>query len=219
LTAVGRANETARRVILRLQLRGHCRLAIEHPGRSEPLADLRELLAAVVGHEHDAARFVLEREQELHLRIGPVGGTPVDVNRILVGGPPVAGGEVAEGNRHAVNEREEQPLRLASGVDEEAAGVFGAALEGLLAEPLPGLAMVVRSEDAAIAEIDDELAGGVIDDDAAQSAEAGLLGSEQFGSERLPVGGVDKSGGGERNRNDNDEQTHERPQVGWCWRS
>src|SRR5262249_49033398 len=57
---------------------------VEAPAGAVALADLDERLPAVGGSQQQAARLVLQSQDELQARVGPAHGTPVDVGRLLI---------------------------------------------------------------------------------------------------------------------------------------
>src|SRR5262245_24203299 len=95
-----------------------------------------------------------EGEDKLPLRIGPVHRAPVDVDGLLVHRTPSCRGiSGTDGDWRTVDTRQDELFRLAGGVDLEAAGRFGAALQNVLvvlAVPRPCLALIGGAKHAAI---------------------------------------------------------------------
>ena len=154
--------------------------------------------------DQQVARFVLQGQNKLHVGIGPIDGAPIDVAGLVVHVLPGRALVGADADRRAVHQRRHQPLALAGRIEQEAAGPFGAALRLRGADSLERLALVGGAIEAAVADVDDDVAGCPIDQDAAEAAEAGLLGLDEIGDQRLPFGG----GSGR----DQEEQTEE---EGW----
>src|SRR5262249_27590355 len=155
--------------------------------RPVALADLAEGLAAVARDQQQPAGLVLERQHELPVRVAPVQRAPIDVGGFAAHELPGGARVRAEPHRLAVDQRQQEGLAGADRVERHAAGPFRAALEDLLTDALPGLALVGRAEDPAVAEVDVDVARLAVDGDAAQPAEARLLLAEQLRGRWLPL--------------------------------
>src|SRR5262249_52265602 len=94
-----------------------------------------------------------------------------------------------------------QHLALPDRVEHQTARPLGTPFEDLAAEPGPRLALVGGAVEAAVAEVDGDVAGLVVHDDAAQAAEAWLLGLDQLGRHGLPVRGPPAPGRPGRQKN------------------
>src|SRR5207244_3673429 len=133
-------------------------LVIEDNRRAEILADLAKRLAAVVGGEQQSAGFVLEREDETPVGIGPIHGDPIDVRGLFAEGRPRRARLVAYNYRGAVDQRDHKCPERSAWIRQDAARRFGAPLRGL-AERLPGLAAIGRAVHALVTEPDEHVAG------------------------------------------------------------
>src|SRR5215472_11929983 len=140
---------------------------------------------------------MLHGQNELHVGTGPVHGAPVDVTGLGIKESPGFGVVGTDANGRAVDQSRQHLRTLAGRVEQPAAGSLGAALGLRVADALPALALVGGAEHAAVAEVDPDVAGVVIDDYATEAAEAGLLTLEQVGGHRLPLGVGGQRWGGE----------------------
>jgi hypothetical protein len=125
----------------------------------------------------------------------------VDVTGPAIKKSPGFGVVRADANGRAVDQGRHHPLTLAGRVEQPAAGRLGAAFGLRVADALPALALVGGAEHAAVAEVDPDVASVVIDDDATEAAEAGLLTPKQVGDNRLPLRIGGQCWGGEDEEN------------------
>src|SRR5262245_57862747 len=122
---------------------------------------------------------MLQGQNELHVGTGPVHGAPVDVTGLGIKNLPGSGVVRTDANGPAVDQGRHHLRTPAGRVEQPAAGRLGAALGPRVAGALPALALVGGAEHAAVAEVDPDVAGVVIDDDSTEAAEPGLLTSEK----------------------------------------
>jgi hypothetical protein len=166
--------------------RDHGRVGVEHPGRPVALAEFVEGQPTVSRTEELAARFVLECEDELQVRVTPIDRAPVDVDAGLVERAPRSRIGRRRDDRAAVDGSHHEALGLPGRVEHEAAGSLSAALEGCT-KSFPGLALIDGAIDAAIADVDVDVPGRAVDRDAAETAVAWLFLAKQRFRLRFPV--------------------------------
>src|SRR5947208_3590376 len=102
------------------------------------------------------------------------------MGRLVVHDGPLRAAVCAGDDGGAVDEGGQERLALARRVELQTTGPFGAAFDVAGVEALPGLALVAGAVEAAVTHVDKDVAGLMIDEQAAQPAVAGLLRAEQL---------------------------------------